>query len=133
MNSVKIVEDFWEAVWKSRNPDAIADFVVDDVILTTGGVDVVGKKGFISWGWQFLKKIDDFRFEVIETFQNADGSRVASRWRVTGRNNGVLGTVADHKPISFTGIAIWAVRQDGKLLHNWVERASWEMYQQLNA
>lgn len=133
MNSIKIVEDFWEAVWKSRNPDAIADFVADDVILTTGGIDVVGKKSFVLWARQFLKRIDDFRFEVLETFQNADGSRVASRWRFTGRNNGVLGTVPDHKPISVTGTAIWAVREDGKLLHNWVERASWEMYQQLAA
>ena len=133
MNSIEIVENFWEAVWKSRNPNAIADFVVDDVILTTGGVDVVGKENFIAWAGQFLKKIDDFRFEVLETFQNSDGSRVASRWRFTGRNNGVFGTVADHRPISCTGTAIWAVREDGKLLQNWVERASWEMYQQLVA
>ena len=24
-----------------------------------------------------------------------------------------------------TGTAVWAVREDGKLLTNWVERASW--------
>jgi hypothetical protein len=34
MNSVKIVEDFWTAVWKSRNPDAIANFVVEDVVIS---------------------------------------------------------------------------------------------------
>jgi hypothetical protein len=33
MDSVKIVEEFWERVWKARNPAAIDDFVVDDLSL----------------------------------------------------------------------------------------------------
>lgn len=133
INSVKIVEDFWTAVWKGRNPDAIDRFVVDDFVITTGGIDIVTKDKFKTWIRQFLEKINDFEFEVTETFQNADGSRVASRWRVTGKNNGLLGTKADERPIAFTGTAIWAVREDGKLLHNWVERSFWELFQQLNA
>jgi hypothetical protein len=28
MNSVKIVEEFWERVWKACNPAAIDDFVI---------------------------------------------------------------------------------------------------------
>ncbi len=56
---------------------------------------------------------------------------MASRWIVRGRNNGLLGTEPDGQPISFTGTAVWAVREDGKLQHNWVERATWELYQQL--
>jgi hypothetical protein len=67
MDSVSMVEDFWAAVWKARNPEAIDRFVVDDFIITTGGVDIVTKHS----------------------------SRVASRWRITGKNNGVLGTVPD--------------------------------------
>lgn len=124
MNSVKIVEDFWEAVWSARDPEAVQKFVVDDFVITTGGVDIVGKENFIAWVGQFLAKITDFRFEVIETFQNADGSRVASRWRVSGKNNGLIATEPNQKPISFTGTAVWAIREDGKLLHNWVERGS---------
>jgi hypothetical protein len=34
MNSVTIVEDFWERVCKAHNPAAIDDFVVDDFVLT---------------------------------------------------------------------------------------------------
>lgn len=131
MNSVKIVEEFWEAVWEARNPEAVRRFVVDDFVITSGGVDIAGKERFIAWVKQFLAKITDLHFEAIETFQNADGSRVASRWKVTGKNNGVLGTEPDQQPISFTGTAIWAIREDGKLLHNWVERSSWEVFQQL--
>jgi SnoaL-like domain len=131
MNSVKIVEDFWARVWKARNPDAIDKFVVDDFVITTGGVDIVTKERFKEWVRQFLQKVNDLEFEVLETFQNEDGSRVASRFRITGNNNGVLGTLADQLPIAFTGTAVWAVREDGKLLHNWVERSSWELFQKL--
>ena len=131
MNSVKIVEDFWTAVWKSRNPDAIGDFVVEDTMITTGGVVIKGKDKFIAWAKDFLSKINDFEFDVLETFQNEDGSRVASLWRIRGKNNGMMGTVPDQQPISLTGTAIWSVREDGKLLHNRVERAAWETYLKL--
>jgi predicted ester cyclase len=58
---------------------------------------------------------------------------VASRWRVSGRNNGMFGLPPDQREVSFTGTAVWQIREDGKLLHNWVERASWEAYQALAA
>jgi steroid delta-isomerase-like uncharacterized protein len=131
LDSVKIVEDFWSAVWKAGNPDAAADFIVDDFVITTGGVDISGKENFIRWVREFLKKINDFQFEVIESFQNESGSRVASLWRLTGKNNGMFGTEPNQRPFSVTGTAVWSVREDGKLLQNRVERAAWEAYQQL--
>jgi ketosteroid isomerase-like protein len=131
LNSVKIVEESWAAVWKARDPEAIDRFVVDDFVLTTGGVDVVFRAGFKKWAAQFMGKIIDLEFEAVETFQNEDGSRVVSRWRITGKNNGMRGTSADQRPITFAGTAVWAVREDGKLLHNWVERSSWELFQRL--
>jgi steroid delta-isomerase-like uncharacterized protein len=131
MNSVKIVEEFWAKVWRARQPEAIAQFVTDDVVLISAGAEIRGKDNFISWARDFLSKIHDFEFEVIETFQNQDGSRVASLWRVSGKNNGMLGSEPNQKPISFTGTAIWNVREDGKLLQNRVERAAWEVYQQI--
>jgi steroid delta-isomerase-like uncharacterized protein len=131
MNSVKIVEEFWAKVWRARQPEAIAQFVTDDVVLISAGAEIRGKDNFISWARDFLSKIHDFEFEVIETFQNQDGSRVASLWRVSGKNNGMLGSEPNQKPVSFTGTAIWNVREDGKLLQNRVERAAWEVYQQI--
>jgi hypothetical protein len=47
-------------------------------------------------------------------------------------DHGMLGTAADRRPITLTGTAVWAVWEDGKLLHNWVERSSWELFQRLN-
>lgn len=37
------------AVWKAHNPEAIDAFVVDDFVLTKGGVDVVSKVKFKEW------------------------------------------------------------------------------------
>ena len=132
LNAVEIVEAFWAAVWQSpQNPDAVDDFVSDDFIITSGGVDIVSRAAFKAWVIGFQQTISGLEFDIIESFQNADGSRVASRFSVHGRNNGFLGSAPDQRPISFTGTAVWAVRADGKLLHNWVERSAWEVYQSL--
>jgi uncharacterized peroxidase-related enzyme len=93
---------------------------------------VVSRTKFKELAAAFMAKINDLQFEVIETFQNEDGSRVASRWRIAGKNSGILGPQADQQPISFTGAAVWAVREDGKLCHNWVERSAFELFQQLH-
>ncbi|MEU7358877.1 MULTISPECIES: ester cyclase [Streptomyces] len=87
----------------ARDPEKADDFVAEDFVITTGGERVEGRDNFKNWIRGFLGQVDDLRLEVIETLQNQDGSRVASRWRVHGRNNGVLGTEADGRPISFTG------------------------------
>ena len=65
---------------------------------------------------------------VVETFQNQDGSRVASRWRVVGRNNGLMDTEPNGAPFEMCGTAVWEVGTDGLLRHNWVERNALEVY-----
>jgi predicted ester cyclase len=79
----------------------------------------------------FQSDIADLKWETIEFFANADGLRVSSRFRITGRNNGMFGLPANGKPVAITGNAILAVTPTGKLAHNWVERSAWELYNQL--
>src|SRR2546427_12247513 len=122
MNAVNSVGDFWGGVGKPRTPAAIDDFVVDDFVLTDAGVDVVSKRKFKEWASAFMAMINDLQFEVIETFQNEDGSRVASRWRIDGRNNGILVKAADKRAISFTGTEVVTGRDDDKLSHESVGR-----------
>ncbi len=52
MNSVKLAEELGTAVWKARNPDAIDRLVVDDFVITTGGVDIVTKDRCIPQRWK---------------------------------------------------------------------------------
>lgn len=133
----QLVTAFWERVWTPA-PDlqAVDDLVVEDFVLTSAGSQVKGRDAFKAWIEVFQTKAKDVQLEVFETFANADATRVTSRWRATGINNGVLGTKPDGRPISFTGIAIWEVRwtHDGPMLaQNWVERSAWELYRQLTA
>jgi steroid delta-isomerase-like uncharacterized protein len=129
--SVQIVHNFWDAVWNAHNPEAADQFVAEDFVIVNAGNEIRGRDNFKAWIAVFLGEVSDLHLEVIESFQNADGSRVASRWRITGKNNGVLGTPADLRDIDFTGTAVWALDEDGTLICNWVERASWELYRQL--
>ncbi len=78
----------------------------------------------------FQGKVGDLRVRNEDIFTSVDGHRVTSRWVASGRNKGMFGTPADGRPVEFTGIAIWEVR-DGKLAHNWVERSAYELYQSL--
>jgi hypothetical protein len=120
-------------VWNGHDPAAVDRYVVDDFVIVSGGETIAGRENFKRWIERFLATVDDLHLEVLESFQNADGSRVTSRWLLTGRNNGVLGTPPDKRDIAMTGTAVWAVREDGKLLTNWVERSSWELYRRLTS
>ena len=129
--SVQIVHSFWDAVWNAHNPEAVDQFVSEDFVIINAGNEIRGRDNFKTWIANFLGEVADLHLEVIESFQNVDGSRVTSRWRITGKNNGVFGTPADQRDIDFTGTAVWAVDEDGTLTCNWVERASWELYLRL--
>ena len=129
--AIALVESFWEEVWGACNPSAVDRFVTEDFVITSAGVDIAGRENFKSWVGDFQSKIADLNLETIETFANATGLRVSSRFRITGQNNGMFGLPADGKPIAFTGNAILAVTPTGKLAHNWIERSAWELYNQL--
>ena len=73
----------------------------------SGGETIVGREQFKRWIEGFLAKVDDLHLEVVESFQNADGSRVLTLL-FTGRNNGILGTASDAARRDEWD-AIWAV------------------------
>ncbi|HGM5580154.1 TPA: ester cyclase [Pseudomonas putida] len=129
--SVEIVEAFWREVWQARNPAAASGRVAENFVITSGGLQIVGREAFIEWIAAFLQGIEAFQFRSIESFQNADGSRVASRWTFSGRNNGFLGGRACGTPFEMRGNAILHVQPDGLLQHNWVERNALEVYRQV--
>ena len=110
MRSTEIVSALWDEVWNANNPDAVDRFVVDDVVVVSGGREISGREDFKNWVREFLEKVKDLHVDAIETFQNEDGSRVTSRWVLTGTNNGILGTQPDQQPIAMTGTAVWEVR-----------------------
>ena len=104
--------------------------MTEDYVITTGGTVIRGREAFKQWVRQFQTRLLDARTVSAEAFADAAGDRIVSRWVCTGVNNGMLGLPADGRRVSFTGIAIWRVRE-GRLAECWVERASWELYQSL--
>ncbi len=132
MRSTEIVNAFWDDVWNAQEPDAVDRFVADDVIIEAGGREIAGRNDVKNWVTQFLDQVNDLHVDIIETFATEDGTRVTSRWVLTGTNNGILGTEPNNKPDSMTGTAVWTV-DDGKLRRGWVEQASFELYHYLLA
>jgi hypothetical protein len=130
-NSAAIVEGFLRDVWQRQNPEAVDKYVTEDFVITTGGKDIRAREAFKKWLTDFQSKISDMNFEVLETIQNADGSRVVTRMRLTGKNNGMFELKPDQKSFVLTATAVWAINSEGRLEHNWVERNAWEVYSQL--
>ncbi|MFD2255116.1 redoxin domain-containing protein [Luteolibacter algae] len=127
-----LVLQFWENVWNPPyDPGLIDKLMTEDFILTSAGHEVNGRDEFKEWVASFQQKTRHLRLDNLDCFESKDGTRIVSRWVARGRNGGMLGTEADNRPIEFTGIAIWEIR-DGKLARNWVERSAWELYQALN-
>jgi hypothetical protein len=130
--AVNLVHRFWAEVWQQpHNIDAIDDLVTEDFVLTSGGSEIRGREEFKEWVRAFHNVITDLHLEPVETFQTADGSRVTSRWILTGTNNGFAGSEPDEKPVRMTGTAVWHVLPTGKLTHNYVERNAFEVFQWL--
>ena len=132
MRSTEIVNAFWDEVWNAHAPDAVEKFVTDDIVVEAGGQKMSGKADVKNWVKDFVDHVDDLHVETIEAFQNEDGTRVTSRWVLTGSNKGILGTEPNGKPIAMTGTAVWTV-DDGKLKKGSVEQASFELYHWLLA
>jgi hypothetical protein len=132
-NAVQIVARFWRDVWQDQNPDAADQIVAEDFAITSGGVLIGPRDTFKAWVRAFLDSINEFNFEVVDMFASSTGDRVVTRWIVTGRNNGFMGSEPCQTPIRMTGTAVIHVRDDGLLQHNWVERNALEVQRSLAA
>ncbi|WP_394751002.1 ester cyclase [Spongiimicrobium salis] len=127
----KLVLEFFERVWHSPHElDAIDELMTEDYSITTAGKTLIGRSVFKNWISEFQKQLLDAKTENIDLFFNENGDKVVSRWNCSGKNNGLFGLQADQQLISFTGIAIWTIR-DNRLAKCWVERSAHELYQQL--
>jgi len=128
----ELARAFLARVWggAASELDAIDELMTEDYLITSAGRTVRGRAAFKDWVREFRRVLPEARNEVLDVFASADGERVVSRWICSGRNNGIFGLPPDDRPVSFSGIAIWRVR-DGRLAECWVERAALEAYRAL--
>lgn len=123
--------DFLRRVWSPPHDlDAIDTMMTEDFIVTSGGREARGREAFRAWVREVQRRLLDATGEVHDVFADERGERVVARWTCRGYNNGILGLVADGRPVAFTGIAIFRVR-DGRMAECWVERAALEALRRL--
>ena len=126
-----LAREFFRRVWAPPHDlGAIDELMTEDYRITTAGRLVEGRAAFKAWVAGMQRTVRDATNEHLEIISNAAGDRVVSRWITRGRNNGMFGLPADDRPVEFSGIAIWRVR-DGRLAECWVERSALELYQTL--
>lgn len=124
----QLVLDFFAKVWGGGHDlHVIDEMMAEDYIITSGGVEIRGRENFKAWVKNFHQVLHNATTISEEVFANTDGNKVVSRWVCSGINNGIFGLPADGKKVSFTGIAIWKVKE-GKLAECWVERSAFELY-----
>jgi hypothetical protein len=103
-NSVAIVEDFWRQVWqRPQNPEVIDELVSRRLHSDLGWDRNSLTRRLQSLGEEFLGAGAGIRVPHRGDIQNQDDTRVASRWRVTGRNAGLMGTPPNGVPFEMTG------------------------------
>ena len=130
--AVGLAEEFLTRVWgPAHDLSAIDQLMTEDYTIDSAGHVVRGRDAFKAWVAEFHVRLEGAHNEILETFATGDGRRVVSRWLCTGLNNGVFGLPADRRPVAFTGIAIWTVR-DGRLSHCFVERSALEAFRKLS-
>lgn len=130
---IELVLHFWENVWSHPYDHSLIDeLMTEDFTITNAGRVIQGREQFKAWVKEFQEKMKDGHLENVEIFESADGSKVVSRWVYHGNNHGIFDLPGDGKRISFTGTAVWEIR-DNRLAHNWVERSAFELYKSLTA
>jgi steroid delta-isomerase-like uncharacterized protein len=133
MKSTEKVLRLWDEVWNAHDLDAVDKFFADGVVLATGRQEGTGKENLKNWIKGFFDKVNELEVDAGETFQNQDGTRVTSRWVLMGTNNGLFGTRPNGEEIALSGIAVFAVGDDGKFERLSVEQDSFEQYRRLLA
>jgi len=129
----QLTYDFFRRVWAPPHDlSAIDELMTEDYRITTAGKIVAGRDAFKQWVAEMQTTIGNAINEHLDVFANEQGDRVVSRWICRGTNEGMFGLPADGALVSFSGIAIWHVR-DGRLAECWVERSAYELYNELKA
>lgn len=127
----QLVLEFFDRVWHIPHElEAIDELMTEDYTITTAGNIISGRDNFKNWVRKFQKLLLEAKTENIELFFNEAENKVVSRWVCSGKNNGILNLPPNGQFVSFTGIAIWSIR-DNRLSECWVERSAFELYQQL--
>lgn len=122
--AVALATEFLTRVWgPAHDLDAIDELMTEGYRIWSGGTLVAGREPFKEWVRQFQALYGDAHTEIRETFANAAGDRVVSRWFNTGVNKGIFGLPPDgryHSPeLPSGGLKVGAWPNAGSSVPPW--------------
>lgn len=122
----RLARSFLDRVWRApADLAAIDELMTEDYVITSAGTVVRGREQFKTWVRRFQESLSHATNEVVDVFADPAGERVVARWICRGTNRGIFDLPPDGRPLEFTGIAVWGIR-DGRLAECWVERSGLE-------
>jgi SnoaL-like domain len=117
MRSTEKVIRLWDEVWNAHDLDAVDKFFADDVVLVTGRQECTGKENLKKWIKGFVDKVNDLEVGRCGGIPES----------------GLFGIQLNGEEIALSGIAVFAVDDEGKFERLSVEQDSFEQYRQLPA
>ncbi len=126
----EIIHRFYEAV-NSKHREVFYELVHPDFVNHGGAAgDLVGPQALIDSLNPFYEAMPDWH--VSEDYVVAQGDRVASRGTITGTHLGnFMGVPPTGKKVSWTGIIIYRLDDDGKIIERWQDFDAVSMLQQM--
>ena len=130
-NPEALILSFFDRVWHPPHElAAIDELMTADYTVNSAGKIIKGREAFKAWVKEFHQMLPEAKTESRDIFFNASENKAVSRWVCSGKNNGIFGLPPDGQWVSFTGIAIWTIR-DNRLASCWIERSAYELYREL--
>jgi steroid delta-isomerase-like uncharacterized protein/4-oxalocrotonate tautomerase family enzyme len=125
-----IIHRFYEAV-NSKRREVFYEIVHPDFVNHGGAAgDLIGPKALIDSLDPFYEAMPDWH--VSEDYVVAQGDRVASRGTISGTHLGnFMGVPPSGKKVSWTGIIIYRLDENGKIIERWQDFDAVSMLQQM--
>jgi steroid delta-isomerase-like uncharacterized protein len=128
----EVIHRFYRAV-NAKQRDVFYDIVHPDFVNHGGASgEIIGPKALVDSLDPFYAAMPDWN--VSEDFVVAEGDRVASRGTISGTHSGsFMGIPPTGKKVSWTGIIIYRLDDDGKVVERWQDFDALGMLQQMGA
>lgn len=124
------INKFHQAI-SSKNLSSIRELIHTQFVNHLGSLgDQTGSQALIDGLKPFYEALPDL--SISEDYVVAQRDRVATRIRTSGTHTGsYMGIPASGNKVSFTGIVIYRIDEDGKIIERWQDFDSIGMMQQL--
>jgi hypothetical protein len=128
MSSVDVVNAFCASVVRTHGFKHLGELVSDNFCLQSRGNRHMTLKDLQRRASSYFERIQELRIETVDSFENEDGSRVVSSLRINFVY--LSGSEGHFKPtrVAVGGTSVWAVDEDKKLKHIWIETAIWGIW-----